>query len=248
MGAATHACTRCGELKPAGAFTKDKHRPTGLRAQCKQCIREYRTANRDKIKVTQSEYLKTYTETVVCSVCKAPFKTRRGRGTRTCPLPACRSTHLPRTYRPPAPTSPRDLAIAKLKRAAEGTRAGYQWASGCCRECGAHFTAMHSGSMRHLPQLCSDRCKRRERARQRRAREMGVLRIPYSRAEVFRDDNFRCYICTVALTPYDVHAGWSPTMATIDHVVPLCAGGSDTRENVRACCSLCNSTKSGDPL
>jgi len=60
MSVEIKTCTKCGELKPAIEFRRDKKAKGGLRAQCKTCDaeyqREYREANPEKT----AEYLREY--------------------------------------------------------------------------------------------------------------------------------------------------------------------------------------------
>ena len=44
-------CTKCGEWKPANAeyFDRNKTKKGGLDSQCKECVREYREKNKEKI-------------------------------------------------------------------------------------------------------------------------------------------------------------------------------------------------------
>lgn len=49
-------CTKCGEWKALDAFCKHKDRKGGLRYQCKDCDREYRQANKEKIAVYKREH------------------------------------------------------------------------------------------------------------------------------------------------------------------------------------------------
>lgn len=52
---------------------------------------------------------------------------------------------------------------------------------------------------------------------------------------IFERDGGLCYICKNPLT--------IETM-TLDHLVPRCNGGTNTRENLRCCCADCNVMKS----
>ena len=49
-----------------------------------------------------------------------------------------------------------------------------------------------------------------------------------------------CPDCNVELD-YDV--GLTPASAEVDHVIPHSRGGSDSHDNVRVCCRLCNQSK-----
>jgi DNA-binding PadR family transcriptional regulator len=71
--------------------------------------------------------------------------------------------------------------------------------------------------------------------------ELNELMIDYfndpdGRKEVFERDKWICQYCGDPLRP---------DTATLDHYTPQCKGGEGTKENLRACCLICNSIKSG---
>jgi hypothetical protein len=105
-----------------------------------------------------------------------------------------------------------------------------------CEWCGEEFATRISRA-RACPQHANRLNKWERKMRQRTA-----IHVHYSRFEIFRRDNFTCHICG---TPINMKAkaprGDSPT---VDHVIPLVKGGSDTPENVRAAHFYCNSRKS----
>lgn len=49
-------CPRCGEVKPAGDFHRNRSRRDGLDSCCRACQREYYAANRDKISAQHAVY------------------------------------------------------------------------------------------------------------------------------------------------------------------------------------------------
>lgn len=59
-----------------------------------------------------------------------------------------------------------------------------------------------------------------------------------NRFAVFQRDGYRCYLCgrQTAESPSD-------RRPQLDHVVPLCRGGTHTMDNVRCACQRCNLTK-----
>lgn len=57
---------------------------------------------------------------------------------------------------------------------------------------------------------------------------------PIIRSRLISEQKHECYYC---------HKYISHKMATIDHKQPLVRGGSDTKENMVASCSVCNTTK-----
>lgn len=59
---------------------------------------------------------------------------------------------------------------------------------------------------------------------------------PGKRLELFERDNWECQYCGEKTTKDN---------ATLDHYVPQSKGGSHSKENLRTCCLVCNSIKSG---
>jgi hypothetical protein len=59
------------------------------------------------------------------------------------------------------------------------------------------------------------------------------------RVETYRGDGFKCVYCGKDL----LADSDSLLMATVDHIVPLAAGGSDGHANRATCCSACNRLK-----
>ena len=53
-------CTKCKLDKEITEFSKDKTRKDGLFSSCKECHKEYRKENKDKINKYQKEYQKEY--------------------------------------------------------------------------------------------------------------------------------------------------------------------------------------------
>ena len=51
-------CSKCGEWKPATAeyFNRDKTSADGLNSWCKECLREYRQKNKDRVREYSREY------------------------------------------------------------------------------------------------------------------------------------------------------------------------------------------------
>lgn len=93
----TKSCGRCKAVKPYSKFNKDKNTPTGLRSQCKQCMkaerlrlkdhykafrdsekgkeyyRNYRRANYDKVKALARNLCRSL-EKQPCEVCGSSVK------------------------------------------------------------------------------------------------------------------------------------------------------------------------------
>ena len=59
---------------------------------------------------------------------------------------------------------------------------------------------------------------------------------PEKRKEIFERDKYICHYCGEKVTVED---------ATLDHFVPQSKDGKHTKENLKTCCFVCNSIKSG---
>jgi len=59
---------------------------------------------------------------------------------------------------------------------------------------------------------------------------------PAKRKEVYERDRWICFYCSEPVTEDNV---------TLEHFVPVCKGGANTKENLKTSCLLCNSIKSG---
>lgn len=69
----------------------------------------------------------------------------------------------------------------------------------------------------------------------------GRIRGEWRRAHFAAQDG-RCAYCCIRMKP---HGGPGPQdrWVTLDHVIPLSAGGPDTQRNTLACCRACNAAK-----
>ena len=61
--------------------------------------------------------------------------------------------------------------------------------------------------------------------------------------------NMTCAICGCKVNPDDTYIGknerkcYGPNYPTVDHIIPLKRGGTDTLDNVQLACKRCNSSK-----
>lgn len=111
------------------------------------------------------------------------------------------------------------------------------WVAGTCQRCGDPFVIEHQAEARY----CSRRCAKAAGRSARRARRRGAFVEAVTAARVFERDGWRCQICRrpvrrTAVVPH-------PLAPTIDHIVPLDAGGSHEMANVQCAHFLCNAKK-----
>lgn len=74
--------------------------------------------------------------------------------------------------------------------------------------------------------------------RDRRARRRQAHSTPFRRQAIFERDAWRCHLCGTRIKPTLRYP--HPLSASIDHLVPLSAGGAHAPENVRAAHLTCN--------
>lgn len=105
---------------------------------------------------------------------------------------------------------------------------------GVCQTCGATFRT----TRRKL--YCDPTCRRAWKRHQRQWRPS-----THQKRLILERDDWRCYLCR---SPIPSDTSWPhPLSATVDHVVPMSAGGSSRNDNLRAAHWHCNQEK-GDRL
>lgn len=116
-----------------------------------------------------------------------------------------------------------------------------------CLVCGAAME-LRGQSLRRY---CSDACRRgsaNHRARKRRdkdnraMRKRGVFVEPVSRRRVYDRDGWVCQLCRKPVSR--TASVPNPKAPTLDHIIPLAAGGTHEYANVQLAHFLCNSRKS----
>jgi len=94
---------------------------------------------------------------------------------------------------------------------------------------------------------CSEACQVADKRDRRKARQAGAAVTPARRWFVFARDDWTCRICgdLVNRTPVNY---WDLDAPTIDHIVPLSAGGPHAESNMQCAHMWCNSVKSDKPM
>lgn len=116
-----------------------------------------------------------------------------------------------------------------------------------CKQCQKLFVT-HGHRIVYCSNPCLEKYTQKQQStrknHRKRARLAHAKHEKYSRVEIWERDKFRCYLCKKTLSPLTPFP--HPRSLTLDHVIPIARGGSDTRDNVRTACFQCNSTKSGN--
>lgn len=110
-----------------------------------------------------------------------------------------------------------------------------------CRECGALYITRSVGGP--AKKYCSDACLDRSyhRTRRHRERAVGVRSSDFTLREVADRDGWRCHLCGKAVP--DRPSKSRPLDATLDHLIPISAGGPHTLDNVALAHHQCNSQR-----
>jgi len=112
---------------------------------------------------------------------------------------------------------------------------------GDCRCCGVLFVVRPGSGAVCCSDVCTRRLAKQKERRRRRMLERSAVSADYDRREIFERDGWRCQLCGGRLHRKRVVP--HPKAPTIDHILPLSAGGDDAPWNVQAAHFECNSRK-----
>lgn len=184
----------------------------------------------------------------MCAVCRtahwrAKDRKRRGLPPVDDPMwqPDCScGAKLVRTSSRPRRTC--DDCKAKNRRHIVQSRPGY----GICEGCGGSRPI--KGGRRFCESCSAQLAKarnRRKNTKRRAARMRGaVIEVErYTTQEIAERDNWTCHLCKRKVAKRQLPVG-HPRSATIDHLVPISAGGDDVRANVALAHWSCNAARS----
>ena len=143
--------------------------------------------------------------------------------------------------------SPARVAAAKARYAATSRkqRTGLQEMWLVCMYCHVPFLPARPGQHCPNPECIKDRkaMATRAHAGAQRVRNMKIGEVEQIRPiEVFQRDNWTCHICG-GPTSRNIQDGRRPDSPTIDHVVPVGAGGAHTYLNLRTAHFRCNDVR-----
>jgi hypothetical protein len=124
-------------------------------------------------------------------------------------------------------------AAARLGRTIGKPR---HWYAGTCIHCGQGFIDNQPDR-----NVCSPRCGRRYSASIRRARKRAAFVEQVVRPKVYARDGWRCQLCGQPVQRDKVVP--HPDAPTLDHIVPLAAGGDHSYANTQLAHFRCNYLK-----
>ena len=99
----------------------------------------------------------------------------------------------------------------------------------------------HGGLYRvFLPEeIAACRRRREEKARPEEPAVLDFYNVKENRKRVYERDNYTCHYCAIPVTPFT---------ATLDHIVPVIAGGDNGLDNLVTACRKCNARKHAKPI
>jgi hypothetical protein len=184
---------------------------------------------------------------LICTGCGKEFNGRRRSKYCSQRCSTTTSQALATVAASQANRKPRELVLYEgppLIRQPESTwvKTKNRLTSGQCKVCSTWFVSFHtdvtcSAECRAMHnRLVIQVCRDRRRARKRDA----FVEVVY-RKKVFERDGYRCHLCGKRTNPNRPVP--HPKAPTIDHIIPLAAGGTHEPLNCRTACFLCNSRK-----
>jgi len=233
-------CSECKEQQRSS-------RPVGAVATCEHCSKDfvkratnqkfcaldcYRVAERQKERLRE----RTRKRQCECSWCGAALNRKHGKKRyfcgRRCQMAykvCVTDGHSSRSWTPKPQTPPRRVQMARF-------------AFATCRRCSEPFLLDRQQSMPMHGRYCSRQCMRLDGKDRRRARKRDAYVADVWRSRIFERDDYRCQICGKRLEMKQ--SAPHPKSPTIDHIVPLSAGGTHEPSNCQAAHFLCNAQKS----
>lgn len=230
---ATKPCVQCGNTLPIAAFGPKAGGRSGAASKCKECLsdnaRAFAAANPAKIierrkrtyakhsdyhKARRHEYRQAHPEET---------KQYQREWYRKNAEQQCANAHDRRVA---------DLAVAKERdRQSREQRREQRIADAAAWRASnpqKYKDGKRSYRQRHPERVAEHQARRRERL----LASPVIERI--DRKAIVARDNSTCYLCKRTLSPHEI---------TLDHYIPLSAGGPHTMANLRVACRPCNSRK-----
>lgn len=258
MAMITKFCPGCNRDLPMSEYTKHTGNSTGYQSRCRPCQNEYGKQRRMQGKIplrkrcdpAEVEHIwQTRGEVKACSVCRQvkardqfrpTIKHKDGHHTEcgSCRNDADKQRRWAKGSVPLEEYNsrivPSDYSDATW-RTLEVTNAGQAWAW-WLDNAPEWWLAAQAQTLRE-----KERAGWRARRHIRRARQRGVRVDPISPAilDRVRSAATHCCWCSTELTK-PVAGRYVPTDATIEHIIPLIAGGAHSLENIDVACARCN--------
>lgn len=128
---------------------------------------------------------------------------------------------------------------APLPRPQQSKPPAIRWVAGRCQRCGDAFIDVWLAERSAI--YCSNACARKMGKARHRARKKDAYVADVSPRRIYERDGWRCQLCKKPVLRDEVVP--HPLAPTIDHRVPLAAGGTHEPANAQCAHYICNSRK-----
>lgn len=262
-------CTICGKDKPLTEFMKNKNKPDGRGAWCRECKRErdrdhYANSEerRKKIRVNEEirwrDPVKKERDRMLCNELS-----KRRHVDNYIPIPPsqriwvreCIDTgvlfvaHSSSQIR--CDGAQREHELVKARDGYHNIykyKAREKWIGDnrirTCNYCNKEYDFINEGSNKY----CSDECRKKayrlmrsnRNTHEKRAIMFNAECEHINRLKVFNRDKWRCQLCGIKVQKNDY---LKDNAAELDHIIPLSRGGGHIYSNVQTLCRRCNTEK-----
>lgn len=222
---AMKTCSKCKVHKPLSEFRQARDKKDGHQSQCKECRKEYASANKEKIASQLARYYKANTESVRRKV-KAYQLANKERIAEYWVAYASdeRNANALKEYK--ANWFKRDYVSNPEK-----------WRENAQRYYAANKAACAARLKRWKKE--NPEALRAWEAKRRAAKKAGGSFAAQDIKDLLALQRNKCPICRASLR-HGYH---------VDHVIPLVSGGRNTRDNLQILCPRCNLKKNRkDPI
>lgn len=223
-------CSRCKQSKELDQFAKN-------RGQCRECQSIYEFNRREK----RHEYIRQYNKKI--TECRRQERLQAStRKSSPIYFSTCLMTGKLFVSRTPNKRYSKEGQILR-DASARHPKHRHPISEHKCHECGNSFKGTPKAK------YCSNACSKKHGKRITRliekVKERGCADI-VDRVDpiiVFNAHNWRCAVCYTH-TPYAlIGSDYKENQPTIDHIIPISAGGEHSYANTRLLCQQCNSAK-----
>lgn len=232
-------CSRCKQVKPFSAFSRNASKSGGYNSWCMECHREY----------SQQRAKKPKSIPVIkrCSQCGAEktstefYKTRYSKDGLAAWCKSCANNYYKEYSQRPEGKEARLRANKGYRKSANGRRKikayNYQYnRRPDVKERRRKLLATEKYKNFGKKWRQKNRLWSRANNQKRRARERGApgQHTKQDIQQIYNSQRGRCWYCQTEISLSDMH---------IDHRIPLARGGSNYPENLVATCPQCNLSK-----
>jgi hypothetical protein len=231
-------CSRCGIAQPFDNFHKESRHTDGLRADCKSCRAKHR-------KPSTKHYYRTHREQILKNQSSPRYKENRNRRRRKKLTPKIPKEPIQLQIKFPkisvtskSPAKPKKSREEKLTKKRQYGKQYYQRNRPKILARQKRYKISHAKDIKEKKrkwskkdhQLHPEKAWKRKAIRRARMRSSPIITI-INRNTIYERDEGICHIC---------YRKVSKKSFSIDHLIPLAAGGSHTPENVALAHLKCN--------